>query len=222
MYLQQMAGNTAVSGLVADLAVQRQEDPEDEEAADEAATEAAVEEAVLEAAMGPIGLAVRAGIDIDEYLNPEEYGETAEAAKNPQGFPNAPANQPGEEPEFPEPEFPEPEGPVAPSDGGPASVPRGPSPGAGPAGPGGIPGLEPIAPGAGAGPVGARPMLRVGSRGDAVRDAQVLLVRHGATIEPDGQFGPATRRAVITFQRSARLSPDGIIGPLTWRALESS
>ena len=65
-------------------------------------------------------------------------------------------------------------------------------------------------------------MLRLGSSGDAVREAQTLLVRHGATPSPDGQFGPATQRAVIGFQRSAGLSPDGVVGPRTWRALESA
>jgi peptidoglycan hydrolase-like protein with peptidoglycan-binding domain len=65
-------------------------------------------------------------------------------------------------------------------------------------------------------------MVRIGSSRDAVRDAQALLVRHGASITPDGRFGPATQRAVIDFQRGAGLSPDGIVGPLTWRALEST
>jgi hypothetical protein len=106
-------------------------------------------------------------------------------------------------------------------------------PGGGGAGAGGIPGMEPVPgpsgpgiepapPGAGPGPGGTRPMLRVGSTGDVVRQAQALLLRHGATIELDGQFGPATRRAVVDFQRSAGLSPDGVVGPQTWRALESA
>ena len=94
------------------------------------------------------------------------------------------------------------------------------TPGGGP-GPGGIPGMEPVTPGGGPGPGGTRPMLRVGSTGDAVRQAQELLVRHGATLSPDGQFGPLTQRAVIDFQRSAGLTPDGIVGPRTWSALET-
>jgi peptidoglycan hydrolase-like protein with peptidoglycan-binding domain len=87
--------------------------------------------------------------------------------------------------------------------------------------PGGIPGMEPVPPGGGAGPTGMRPTLRRGSTGDAVGEAQGLLVRHGATITPDGQFGPATQRAVVDFQRSAGLTPDGIVGPRTWKALEA-
>jgi hypothetical protein len=85
------------------------------------------------------------------------------------------------------------------------------------------PAMEPVPPGgeAAPGPTEARPMLRVGSVGDAVREAQELLVRHGATIEPDGQFGGLTGRAVIDFQRRAGLGADGVVGPLTWHALES-
>jgi len=61
----------------------------------------------------------------------------------------------------------------------------------------------------------------LGSVGDAVRQAQELLVRHGAALDPDGQFGQLTRRAVIDFQRASSLDPDGIVGKPTWSALES-
>ena len=100
LFLQRTAGNAAVSRLIAGMTVQRNDDDEwSEEEAEEAATEAAIEEAALELALGPLGLAVRSAIDIDEYLNPEEYGETAEAERNPEAFPNAPAEGPGEGPE---------------------------------------------------------------------------------------------------------------------------
>ncbi|MCJ7710929.1 MAG: peptidoglycan-binding protein [Chloroflexi bacterium] len=104
-------------------------------------------------------------------------------------------------------------------------------PGTGPAGggsvpaggsgsaPGGIPGLEPVSGGGASGPVAERPMLRVGSVSDAVRELQELLVRQGAAIEPDGAFGQLTMRAVIAFQRQVGLDADGIAGPLTWGAL---
>ena len=39
---------------------------------------------------------------------------------------------------------------------------------------------------------------------------------------PDGLMGPATRRAVIAFQRSRGLSPDGAIGSQTLGALEAA
>jgi hypothetical protein len=131
--------------------------------------------------------------------------------------------------------------PVTPGGGaGPGGIPgmEPVTPGGGGAAPGGIPGIsgmepvpgpsgpgmEPVPPGgeAAPGPGAGRPMLRIGSVGDAVRVAQGLLVRHGATIEPDGQFGGLTGRAVIDFQRRSCLGADGVVGPDTWRALESA
>src|SRR4051794_39023669 len=40
---------------------------------------------------------------------------------------------------------------------------------------------------------------------------------YGATV--DGVAGPATRAAVVRFQRRARLAADGVAGPRTRRAL---
>lgn len=51
------------------------------------------------------------------------------------------------------------------------------------------------------------------------RAVQTLLNAHGAGIAVDGRFGPATERAVETFQHSHSLTVDGIVGPLTWHAL---
>ncbi|MDJ0771511.1 MAG: peptidoglycan-binding protein [Ilumatobacter sp.] len=73
--------------------------------------------------------------------------------------------------------------------------------------------------------VGAdRPMIRFGSRGPAVIEAQVRLNAAGAApalapLVPDGIFGPLTLGATRTFQTANGLVPDGIIGPLTWAAL---
>ena len=36
---------------------------------------------------------------------------------------------------------------------------------------------------------------------------------------PDGEFGPATEKAVRDFQTKAALEPDGEIGAETWMAL---
>lgn len=38
-------------------------------------------------------------------------------------------------------------------------------------------------------------------------------------IQPDGIFGPATKNAVIDFQKRFGLAADGIIGPATWNSL---
>ena len=66
----------------------------------------------------------------------------------------------------------------------------------------------------------AKPVLRRGSRGDAVRDLQEALRRQrfdpGAS---DAIFGPLTDAAVRRFQTDRGLVVDGIVGPLTWAAL---
>lgn len=62
-------------------------------------------------------------------------------------------------------------------------------------------------------------LLRESDRGPGVREAQKLLVEHGAKIEVDGDFGPATKRAVTAFQREHKLEVDGVVGPATWAAL---
>lgn len=59
------------------------------------------------------------------------------------------------------------------------------------------------------------PVIRRGSRGDAVVAAQIIL---GLTA--DGIFGPATEAAVVAFQRKHELLPDGVIGRATWAALQ--
>lgn len=70
---------------------------------------------------------------------------------------------------------------------------------------------------------GAQPVLRQGDFGGEVRDAQQLLAKHGFSPgSVDGQFGPKTRAAVVSFQRAKGLSADGVIGPATWRALNGA
>ena len=63
--------------------------------------------------------------------------------------------------------------------------------------------------------------VRQGSRGSAVRAAQVQLNKYGYGLAVDGIFGSRTRSATVAFQRSRGLSADGIIGPNTWRRLTS-
>jgi subtilisin family serine protease len=84
-----------------------------------------------------------------------------------------------------------------------------------------------------------RPLLRRGARGDAVREAQLLLntvhMRNlaaglpplrGAPLEVDGAFGPRTFAAVVAFQQQAFPNApgewDGVIGPRTWARLEAA
>lgn len=84
---------------------------------------------------------------------------------------------------------------------------------------------------------GARPTLRSGSRGEAVREAQRLLnAAHarelaagrpglpGAPLAEDGAFGPRTRAATVAFQQltfpGQPREHDGILGPRTWASLD--
>jgi predicted chitinase len=64
------------------------------------------------------------------------------------------------------------------------------------------------------------PVLKQGSTGPEVKDLQQKLKDLG--FDPkgvDGSFGPGTRAAVITFQKSKGLQADGIAGPATQAAL---
>ena len=55
--------------------------------------------------------------------------------------------------------------------------------------------------------------LRVGSRGVRVRKLQVALIRKGFDVDVDGEFGPATRRALVRWQRRTGLQADGRATP---------
>ena len=72
------------------------------------------------------------------------------------------------------------------------------------------------------------PFLKRGSTGNTVKNAQTLLIRHGYSCggrvisgreNPDGDFGPATERAVKSFQHLRKLEADGEIGGDTWTSL---
>lgn len=63
--------------------------------------------------------------------------------------------------------------------------------------------------------LGAKPQLKLGSKGNYVRELQRKL---GVTV--DGDFGPVTEKAVNAFKIKRGLKPDGIVGPNTWAALD--
>lgn len=65
-----------------------------------------------------------------------------------------------------------------------------------------------------------RPILKMSSRGQDVRDLQEMLNALGFDAgEVDGIFGVGTDRAVKAFQKSASIDVDGVVGIATWKAL---
>ncbi len=70
-----------------------------------------------------------------------------------------------------------------------------------------------------------RPVLRQGSKGEPVRAVQAFLRRvfpsYAGGLVVDGDFGPATHRSVVEFQRRTGLGADGVVGPATWAKLAS-
>ena len=63
--------------------------------------------------------------------------------------------------------------------------------------------------------------LAQGANGELVEALQRTIRKHlpGTRLSVDGDFGPATRQAVIAFQRHQNLPPTGIVTPETWKAL---
>ncbi len=67
--------------------------------------------------------------------------------------------------------------------------------------------------------------LRKGSKGDAVRELQTMLLKLGYDLGPcgiDGDFGKSTDAAVRSFQSDHWLTVDGVVGKNTWAELEKS
>jgi hypothetical protein len=79
------------------------------------------------------------------------------------------------------------------------------------------------------GTVNTRPTLKRGDAGTAVQDLQTYLnqiAQHtgarvdGAPLRKDGSFGPATEKAVLSFQTGQDLYADGVVGPVTWGKMD--
>ncbi len=65
--------------------------------------------------------------------------------------------------------------------------------------------------------------LRPGATGAQVKLLQRALESLGySTGAVDGDYGPATQRAVTAFQRARHLTADGVVGPKTLRALRQA
>jgi peptidoglycan hydrolase-like protein with peptidoglycan-binding domain len=60
------------------------------------------------------------------------------------------------------------------------------------------------------------PLEQSGSTGEDVKTVQYLLNAHGAHVAVDGDFGPVTKSAVVSFQGGHGLTADGVVGNLTW------
>ena len=62
--------------------------------------------------------------------------------------------------------------------------------------------------------------IRQGSKGAQVRTLQRLLnAICGEKLDVDGEFGPATRTALVSYQITRKLEADGICGQMTWKKI---
>lgn len=65
-------------------------------------------------------------------------------------------------------------------------------------------------------------ILNEGDKGENVKTLQADLNKLGYKLKVDGDFGPATDKAVEDFQRKSNLTVDGAVGPKTASALEKA
>jgi peptidoglycan hydrolase-like protein with peptidoglycan-binding domain len=63
------------------------------------------------------------------------------------------------------------------------------------------------------------PYVRPGAVNERVVAIQYLLQAKGYQLRADGNYGPQTKKAVQSFQRSRHLNPSGNVGPSTWNRL---
>jgi putative chitinase len=75
---------------------------------------------------------------------------------------------------------------------------------------------------AGEAPGQLRPVLGLGSQGDAVVRLQNMLRDLNFAVAIDGDFGPGTEVAVTRFQSENNIAADGLVGLQTWGALDAA
>ena len=63
------------------------------------------------------------------------------------------------------------------------------------------------------------PIVSRGAAGERVVTIQYLLGQRGYRLAVDGQFGPATQAAVMSFQRRNKIVVSGVVGNITWPKL---
>jgi hypothetical protein len=68
-------------------------------------------------------------------------------------------------------------------------------------------------------PAGIPYSLKKGNNGIHVWSLQKALTARGVAVGADGDFGPATEKAVTAWQKAKGLTADGVAGPVTQRSL---
>lgn len=61
--------------------------------------------------------------------------------------------------------------------------------------------------------------IKMGDKGDKVKQMQELLTKKGFACTADGDFGPATQKALNYFKKSVSLKTNGVCNQRTWDAL---
>ena len=64
------------------------------------------------------------------------------------------------------------------------------------------------------------PEIRMGSKGEVVRNVQEQLKKQGYSVSVDGKFGLETEKAVKDVQTKGQIKPDGKVGPKTLELLQ--
>lgn len=83
-------------------------------------------------------------------------------------------------------------------------------------------GAPAVLPPAGGTSTGGRPVLRLNSRGESVKQIQTICNAAGCNVgAPDGIFGPTTQAGVRCLQGKLNVTIDGEVGPNTYAAIDA-